>query len=492
MVSILESGNQLHLSVLSGADISAIHLASLEILERTGVFVELPLALEMLRGAGATVEKGRARIPSFLVDQALRTAPSRVAICNRDGTRSLFLEGNRSFFTGIADCLDVLDPFSRTRHSFTSKDYRLTCRVIDASPNLHGAGAGGNALDYPPELCQQIAFKYSILNMKKTFLSCPLDAKQMADVYEAAAVIAGSFEQLQQAPFVVATAEPTTPLGIFRDASEILLLAARNNMPVVWYGMPAAGSTAPSTPAGTLAIGNAEILAGLVLHQLMRPGAPFIYGMMPSNMDMRSTQWAYGSPDFAVELCAATELAHHYRLPMYGTAGCCDSLAVDEQAASEATMLCLMGGLSGANMIHDVGLMGGDEFISPEMMVLSNEIIDMVEHATRPIETSQDELCLDLIDQVGPQGNYLALDHTLANFRRFWHSNIFLRNRLTGSPEDEPEPVAERINKKTIDIIENHQVDPLPAEVLSELEELEKKWMSEATRKEVGYESAIH
>jgi trimethylamine---corrinoid protein Co-methyltransferase len=247
-------------------------------------------------------------------------------------------------------------------------------------------------------------------------------------------------------------------------------------MPVVWYGMPAAGATGPSTPAGDLALGNAEILAGLVLHQLARPGAPFIYGMMPSMMDMRSTQWAYASPDFALMLAAATDLGHSYGLPVYGTAGCSDAAAIDLQAAAESTMLCLMGQLSGANLIHDVGLMACNQFISPEMIVLSNELIEMVDHATHPINTSQEDLCLDLIDEVGPQGNYLALDHTLANFRRFWHSNIFLRNRLTGSEEDASESVAQRINQKTREIIEKHEVEPLPAEVIRELDELEKKW----------------
>ena len=111
------------------------------------------------------------------------------------------------------------------------------------------------------------------------------------------------------------------------------------------------------------------------------------------------------------------------------------------------------------------------------MIVLVDEIIGMVDHATRPICTSQDELAVDLINELAPQGNYLTSDHTLANFRRFWHSGLFLRSRFTGSPEDEPEPLYDRINRRTREIIETHTVEPLPDEVIRELDELENKWM---------------
>jgi trimethylamine---corrinoid protein Co-methyltransferase len=471
-------GNQIHLSVLPEEGILAIHLASLEILERTGVFVELPRARDMLRGAGANVDAARVRIPSHMVDGAIRSAPRRVVIGNRDGERYLFLEGNRSYHVAINDCPQILDPFTRLRRRFVSSDYPFTARVVDASPHLFGAGCGGNASDYPPEVRAQVAFKFSILNMKKCYMAHPLDAQQMSDIFEMAAVIAGGYDRLSQAPFVIATAEPTSPLSLYADATEILLLSAERTMPVVWYPMPSAGTTAPSTPAAVLAIGNAEVLAGLVIHQLQRPGAPFIYGGEPGMTDMRSTQWAYGSPDFAIQLAAMTDLAHYYGLPMFGTAGNTDALSIDQQAAAEVTTLFLLGQLSGANLIHNVGLMAGGNLISPEMIYLCNELIDMTGHATHRIDTSPEELAVDLIDQVGPQGNYLALGHTLANFRRFWHSDIFLRNRLTGTEEDEKESVNDRINRKTREIIENHEVEPVADDVLKELDELENKWMS--------------
>lgn len=474
------SGNQLHLSILSEDNISAINLATLEILERTGVYMALPRAREMLRGAGARVDGDRVRIPSFLVDSALRSAPRRVVVGNRDGERTMFLEGNRSYFIGFADCPLILDPFIRSRRDFSSPDYRQTARVVDACPNLWGAVSGSNAPDYPAEVQGQAAFKHWIVNTKKALLSCPLDGQQMADIYEMAAVIAGGYERLRQAPFVVATAEPTTPLGMGANVTEVLLLAAKQMMPLVWYPMPSSGTTAPCTPAGTLAVANAEVLAGLVLHQLERPGAPFIYGAMPGMTDMRTTQWSYGSPELALHVAAATDLAHSYGLPMYGTAGCTDAYSVDQQAVAEAAILCMLAQLSGANLVHDVGLMGGARLVSPEMMVLCDELVGMVDHATRRIDTGHSELVVDLVDQVGPSGNYLASEHTLGNFRRFWYPSIFLREQMPGPGPDEPQMIHNRINAKTKEIIETHEVEPLPDAVLRELDEMEREWMSRA------------
>jgi len=475
-------GNQLHLSVLSPDDITAIHAATLEILERTGVFVELPLAREMLRGAGAMVSGDRVRIPPFLVEDALRSAPHRLTLCKRDGERYIFLEGNRVYFQGVTDCPEIVDPYTRSRRAFTSKDYRLTAAVVDACPNLWSGGGAGNAADYPAEVRAQAAFKHTVQHMKKPIGTNTIYGQQMADIFEMAAVVAGGYEKLRQAPFLVASSEPVTPLGLFTDALDVLLLSARLGMPMLWYPASSAGTTAPCAPAALLAISNAEVLAGLVLHQLERRGAPFIYGAMPGMTDLRAsvTQYAYGSPDMALMAAAITEVAHSYGLPVLGTAGTSDSWKVDEQAIAEATIQCLLAQLSGAHLVHDVGAMAAAMVTSPEMMVVCDEIIGMVEHATWRVDTSPEELAVDLIDEVGPRGNYLSTDHTFANFRRFWYPKVFQRVRLAAEAADEPEAIADRVNRRTIEIIERHEVEPLPPEVLRELDDLERGWMARA------------
>jgi trimethylamine---corrinoid protein Co-methyltransferase len=476
MEVIKGKGPKQAISTLSDEQLKDIHLGSLEILEGTGMFVEAKDTLELLSDAGAIVDGNTVKIKSTMVEDALRTVPNRVVLANRDGKRSLFLEGTKTYYRISCDNTLIMDPYTRERRPFVSDDYKLTAKIIEGCDNLHAMGCAGNAADYPANIRAQVGFKQSIQYSRKPFVAAPINAVQMKDIFDMAAVIAGNYENLVNAPFVVATCEPTTPLAVFRDAADILILSAKENLPVVWYGMPCAGATAPCTLGAVLTLGNAEILAGLVIHQLTNPGAPFIYGLMPGAMDMRSTQWGYGSPEFALMLTAATKIAHSYGLPFYGTAGCSDSTDIDEQAAAEATMMCMLGQMSGANLIHDVGLMAGNQFVSPEMMVLTNELIDMVGHATQGIDTSRDGICLDLIKEVGPRGQYVNLDHTNENYQNFWYSDIFKRPRLSDLANGKQDSVRDRINQKTRDIIESDGIEDLSADVISELDELQKKW----------------
>jgi trimethylamine--corrinoid protein Co-methyltransferase len=473
----IDDGNQVHLSVLSEADIETVHAGSVEVLERTGLFVESDQAREAFSGAGALVEGERVRIPPASVEAALSSVPHQVTVYDRDGEPSLFCEGNRTYYVALSDCVLIIDPYSGQTRPFTSADYRLTVNVIAASSHLHCSGAGGNAVDYPAEVRQQVSVKESLVRMKKPLMAHALTVQQMLDIDEMAVAVAGSEERARRLPFIIATAEPVSPLAIFKDASEIVAFAASKAMPLVWYPMPAAGISAPATPAATLTLGNVEVLAGLVLHQAQSPGSPFIYGSMPSMTDMRSIEWAYGSPDLALMVAATADLSHHYGIPFFGTAGCSDATAVDQQAAAEAAMLFTMARLSGANLIHDIGILGCNNAISPEMLVLCDELIEMSVHATRAIVPSVDELMLDLIDRVGPRGNYMAERHTRDNFRRFWHSPLFLRKRLK-AVQQRPDSFSERLNERTRQIIETYEDQLLPADTVRELDELEAKWIA--------------
>ncbi len=478
-------GGSVRLSILTQEGVVAIHQASLEILEGTGVVVDSPTALQILGDSGAIIEGEKVRIPAFLVEDALESAPAQITIFDRAGEPSLLLGGDRCYFESAVALKMILDPFTRSRRRFVSEDYRMTTSVIDACPNISSAVAGGSE-DVPLEVRPQVGFKNSVINMKKPLTCGGYDAQDLADQFEVAAVVAGSYERLRQAPSIIAIALPVSPLCLYDDQTGKLLLAAQEGIPVAWYPALSAGTTAPCTPAGMLALANAEVLAGLVLHQLRRPGAPFIYGAMPGMTDMRSMLYSYGSPDMALYLAAATDIARFYGLPMYSTGGCSDAHSPDQQAVAEATIMCMLGKLSGASVIHDLGMLGACEFISPEMIVLCDEVIGMIDHATTRIDTGPEDLALDLIREVGPGGHYLSSEHTLVNFRRLWYGEIFLREPVTGPGADRPDAVRERINERTRHIIETHRVAPLPEAVIGDLDELETKWRARAGLREGG------
>jgi trimethylamine---corrinoid protein Co-methyltransferase len=204
-------------------------------------------------------------------------------------------------------------------------------------------------------------------------------------------------------------------------------------------------------------------------------GAPFVYGGVASVMDMATTRFCYGAPELHLQCSALADIAHYFQIPFWGASGCVESKVLDEQAAVELTMSILMAGLSGSNLVHDNGLMDQASLVCPEIVLLCDEIMDMVKKILQGVTVSPETLALDVIHKVGPGGNFLAEDHTYKHFRNFWTPTIFSRQDV--DPADAP-AFSERLNQKAREIIETHEVPPLPEDTVKELLELEKKWLT--------------
>ena len=457
--------------VLSEEQIEELHLATLEILERTGVDVLEEEALSLLKKAGAEVEaKSRVRIPSYLVKKALSTAPEKVTLCTRDGKRTVFLEDAKSFFGTGSDCPSILDPFTGEKRLFTKEDVGRVALLADALPNLDFHMSLGLVSDTPCLTSDRHQFAAMLLNTKKPIVFTAHDREGMQDIIKMAEVAAGGKENLRLNPCICLYAEPVTPLRHIDVAVKKLLLAAEKRIPVIYTPCPMSGATAPSTFAGTLVVGNAEILSGLVIHQLKNPGAPFIGGGVISIMDMSSTILSYGAPELSLLSAALTELMHSYNLPMFGTCGCSDAKVLDEQAAIEATMSTLMSALSGANLIHDIGFLEFALLGSMEMVVMTDEIIAMVKRIMRGIEINEDTLALDLIHRVGPGGNFLSEEHTLKHFRKEQFFPRFLdRQNYANWVTSGKKPMRERLNEEVKRILKEYKPEEISPEKRKEI-----------------------
>jgi len=298
---------------------------------------------------------------------------------------------------------------------------------------------------------------------------------------EVCSIVAGGEDQLRKKPFFSSSSEPVSPLVQGKDAMEKSLLCAEKGIPNIVYGMQMAGATTPATFAGCLAIANAEVLSQLVVLQLKKPGAPVIFGSMPSIMDMKTTIYSYGAPEKALMVGALTELCHYYKLPMYGTAGCTDAAIMGIQAAVESTYQILISALTGADLVHNVGTTYHGGWRSLELTVLADEIIDMVKVLMGGIEISKETLPLDLIERVGPRANYLFESHTLKHFRKFWVPRIFDRSAVRTEGVKDCE---ELLKERTIEILRTHKPKPLPEDVVKELKKVEKTWLDRVGLKE--------
>jgi len=460
--------------ILSDGQIGELHYASLEILEKTGVLVLEEESQGLLRDAGARIEKnGLVRIPSFLVEKALATAPKRVTLCGRNGSRTVYLEGCKSYFGTGSDCPNIIDPYTGEKRRMVKDDIAAAARLFDFLPNIDFIMSLGLVSDAPWEISDKHQFEAMLLNITKPIVFTAHDKQGMNGIIEISSLVAGGEENLRKNPFICLYAEPVSPLKHVGTALRKLLLAAEKEIPVVYTPCPMAGATAPVTMAGVLATSNAECLSGLVIHQLKKSGSPFITGGVISIMDMRDSILSYGAPELDLLSAAMADIAHYYQLPVFGTAGCTDSKTLDEQAAVESSISTLMSALSGSNLVHDIGFLESALTGSLELIVLTNEIIDMVKRIMRGIQVTPETLAIDLIDAVGPGGHYIAEEHTAFNFRKeFWLPHLMDRRRYDTWRREGEKKLGDRLNEEVKKILGEHTPEQLPEGMVREIQKI--------------------
>jgi trimethylamine--corrinoid protein Co-methyltransferase len=215
----------------------------------------------------------------------------------------------------------------------------------------------------------------------------------------------------------------------------------------------------------------AEGLCGLAIAQLERPGTPFLFGSGAGPLDMKTTVATYFSPEHMRHCMAIADLAHYkYHLPVWGFAGCSDSKLADIQAGAESAMWFLWTELSGANLVHDVGYIESGLTCSLELMVVSDEIIGAVRRLLEPFEVSPQTLALDVIDEVGPGGDFLATSHTMKHFRQCWYPNVFDHQTHQAWAEAGGRSATDRATELAREILSSHRPEPLPSSVLEALQ----------------------
>ena len=471
--------NRPSLKVLSEDQIEQIHLATLAVLGRTGLQVTHAGVLELLDGAGADVIKNRVRIPAHLVAEAIQAAPSHFALGRRNGETAFLLEDNKSWHGAALDCMEYLDPFTDDRRLFTSQDYRVTATIANALPNYAWSMMLGFAADVSVDFAERVAARQALTYCEKPLFFCCREMNSLKAIYDMAVMVAGGAERFRRAPSIAALSSAISPLSYDDETLGKIIFCAENGIPQVLYPGLQAGATAPATFAGTIVQGSAESLGGLVIAQLVRRGAPVIYGALTTIMDMATAVFSYGAAEMNIMTAAMAQMAQHYHLPFFGTGGCSDAKFPDDpQAVIEGTFSCLSSTLSGANLIHDHGFLDHSALISPDYLVLIDEVLSMVNQYMRGIRVNAETLALDVIDRVGPGGHYLAEAHTMQHFRDVWYSELFDRSNYEKWREQGSIRFCERLRGKTRKLMDPN-AEPLPAEMIEEMDRMEKQWRKE-------------
>jgi trimethylamine---corrinoid protein Co-methyltransferase len=457
--------------VLSDAQCRELYLASLECLERVGVQVNNAEARELLVKAGASVDGVIVRIPRQIIKDAIAVTPRSFTVWGRDGKCPMVIAPDQVHFgPGLTNTF-YIDPETGEKRRSRRGDAALTARVADGLENIDYVMGLSYLADVTADLAAVFEFAELIANTEKPILAWAHSPENIAQVYEIAEAVAGSAEAFKQHPSFALFSTYPSPLRHTQEDLANLLWAVERGIPVVYSGGPTVGLESPFTGAASLVIHLAGALSGLAMVQLKHPGAPMAVSGIPSAMDLSTARPAYGSPEMSLYSAGACDVARYLGLPFMGTAGASESKLIDSQAAIEISIQIMMAAFSGAALVHDIGFLDSANIGSLDLLVMADEVIGMVKRLLRGIPVNADTIMLDVIEKVGPGGQFLNVAQSAALARKeVWMPTLLDRKpydvwiqRGGGSMED-------RIRQKVRKILEKHQVPALSDQIAVKIE----------------------
>ena len=414
-------GGQYH--PLSPEQIVTVHEASLKILQTTGITYEHGLddMVQMLEENGATIDREQKiiRFPEKMITEQVAKAPEKVILCGQDPKNDLDLTENRVHLGTGGAAIKILDPETGDARATTLKDLYDVSRLVDQLDNIHFLVRPCIPTDID-EADYDINMFYTCLKAcSKHVMSGVNNEQGLNDIIEMASKIAGSFENLQERPFIsVITSFAISPLKLCTQSTRIMQEACRKQIPVALSSAPMAGSTSPLTMAGTLAQLHAEQLAGITICQLTNPGAPLLYGGIPGMANLKTMGYSGGAVECGMMNAAIHQMSDHIKVPNYNSSGLSDSKVPDAQAGYEKAFTALLAAMGGSNYIHhSAGMLESMLTIAHEQFVIDDEIIGNCCQVLKGIEVDAEHLALEVIDAVGPGGNFMTSPHTMAHMR---------------------------------------------------------------------------
>jgi len=456
-------------------EVEAVYYGALRVLYETGVRVYDKEGVDLAHAGGAIVadtkeDSSLLKIPPWMVDRALATLPRKVVVVGPDRKYRMELYKNQIYFGTGSDCPFVIDPYTGKRRRATYKDVKDFARLAEALPNIDFHMSLAIVQDHAVGTYDRWQYLAMLEGTNKPINITAVDMDGLKDQLEMATIRVGGREEWLKGPIFSLYIEPSSPLSHSREVIQKLLYSADHDIPVVYTPCPLAGATAPTTLAGTAVQALTESLLGVVLSQLRKPGTQLIIGGLMSNMDMRTTIYSYGSPEMALLSAAFTQVTKWLQVPMYETAGCSDAKLFDEQAAMESAINISTAALIGGNMIHDVGYLEQGLTGSMELLVASDEIIDMVKRIVRGIPVDDGTMALDILDQVGPGGHFLEHQHTYERFKdEIWKPKLIDRQNWDNWTLSGAKTYGDRVHERVLQILETETKPLMDENTVKEL-----------------------
>ena len=458
---------------LSDVDMRRIHDSSLAILEKTGMLIDHDQAKDILHEAGAKVDhkNNRVRFPPELVEKNLEKIPRKIIFAGRNPEFDMILEpGGKIYSRPVTGETHYVDLKTGEYRRAVISDMKEFANLADALPNIDCCSAI-YAGDVPAQTSDVHAVKVLLEEQRKPFVFQTFGVDNLKYLIELMLAVRGSKEEFRKRPPARGTLAIISPLFFSKDNVDMLFLACEYGLPMGIATMANAGATAPITLAGTLAQANAEALGTYVLTQIAFPGQPISYYLIPMVTDMKTGIGMLGSPENALLHAAISQMGReYYKLPIE-TMGLESEGAICEQTLFQKVTNALMQSLSGGNILMGAGITDSCIAASPIQLTIDNEIMGIVRRILRGIEINDSTLALDVIDRVGPQGNFLSDMHTIEYLRTEEHflPTIFDRDPRAIWETKGMKGLEEKAREKTYSILEQHEVEPLPEDIQKEL-----------------------
>jgi trimethylamine:corrinoid methyltransferase-like protein len=462
------------LEILSAAEIRRVHEATLEVIERVGVRFPSPRALDIWAAHGASVDRDTSivRVPGHIIEAALRTAPPTYTLAARDPARDLPLDG-RHVHLGTDGCgIEVLDPWTLSVRRSALSDVADIARVADALDAIAFHWVAVSAQDRPPETrALEELFAVWRSSTKHVQSESIVTAAETATAVEMATAIAGGRDALRARPVLSLMQCTISPLAHDGGAIDAALVSAEAGVPVGFMTMASCAFSGPATIAGSLVVGNAEVISALALLQLAYPGSPIYYAAAQTAMDLRSGAYTGGGPEDFLFGAVTNQLADFYDVPLSMGAYATGAKRSDWQAGLENGLSAFVASVTGSDMLLGAGLLHGSRIWSYEQLILDTEIDGIVKAMLRGIPVDDAALALDVIAGVGPGGEYLTAPHTRSTMRDLWQAR-YLDRRPYSQWEADPEKPHRDALERARGLLRDHRPEPLDPALDAELDRM--------------------
>ena len=463
------------MSLLNQERVQTLHSAATTILERTGLNVHNAELRQRLKAGGARPGRNeRVYIPAEMVSAAIQTAKQDIVIHDRLGKPVMPLGAHKIYFGTGSDLIYTLDIDTQERRPSVLADVERSARLCDALDEIDFTMSFALPGDVPNENAEPQQFYALVKNSTKPVIMTSFSGLETFErMHEMASTLAGGDQAFRRRPNYMLYGQFVSPLQHDDQALERLVFCAQHDVPLIYIPTIMSSASGPITLSGSIALAVAECLAGLVMHQSVKPGAPFIFGGCVSSMDMRTMLFPYGSPEWRLSDLALAQMARHYGLPVFGTGGASDSKLVDAQAGMEYMGSLLVTALSGTNLIHDAGYLDSGLTGSLESIVMSADAIRWVKKFVDGMDASAESLALEVIEAVGPAGQFLGHEHTLKHLREnMWQPLAFDHEVYDTWAAQGGLDYTARARLQAGRLLEAHQPEPLPADLDARLQDL--------------------